>query len=92
MQDKKTPLLFTILLLVLLASPARARFEPGTFRLGAGLGFRGSSGGITFSIGAAGGVFVLKGLDFGISTRWLFYPGEDPAGDWYLTLGLVLLF
>lgn len=59
----------TLLTTFLLSLPSitRARFEAGTFRFGAGLGLRGSDQGAVFSFGAAGGVFVLKGFDLGIS-------------------------
>jgi hypothetical protein len=53
--------------IMLLAAPAQARFEQGTFRFGAGMGLYGTSEGVVFSFGASGGVFVLKGLDLGVS-------------------------
>jgi hypothetical protein len=58
-----------LMITVMMLSPisARARFESGTFRFGAGLGLRGSDQGAVFSFGASGGVFVLKGFDLGLS-------------------------
>jgi hypothetical protein len=77
MKNKKTPVLLAILTPILLAAPASARFEAGTFRFGAGLGLQGHEDGIVFSLGAAGGVFVLKGLDVGIST--VLHTGDIPT-------------
>ena len=77
MKNTKTPVFLAILTLILLTAPARARFEAGTFRFGAGLGLQGSPGGAIFSVGASGGVFVLKGLDLGVST--VFHTGGIPT-------------
>jgi hypothetical protein len=57
--------------------PAQARFEAGTIRFGAGLGLRGTPEGAVFSLGASGGVFLLHGLDLGLSGVLQTGGGED---------------
>jgi len=59
-------------------SPARANFEQGTMRVGAGMGLRGGSDGVTFSFSGSFGFYVLKGL--GLSISPLFQTGGgDPS-------------
>ena len=86
MKNKKNTVLLTALTLLLLATPASARFEAGTFRFGAGLGLQGSPGGVIFSLGASGGVFVLKGLDVGVNT--VFQTGGDIPTQFLATGGI----
>ena len=86
MTRRITPFLPAVSALVLLATPAQARFEAGTIRFGAGLGFQGSPEGVIFSVGASGGVFVLKGLDLGVNT--VFQTGGDIPTQFLATGGI----
>ena len=84
MCGRRILLFFTTLML--LAAPASARFEQGTFRFGAGMGLQGSSEGVIFSLGASGGVFVLKGLELGVGT--VFQTGGDIPTQFLATGGI----
>ena len=57
---------------------AFARFEQGTYRVGASLGLRGTDDGVEFSLGGAFGFFLLDGLDLGLSTV-VQTGGVDPT-------------
>jgi len=68
---------FLLLAVSLPYASVQSRFEAGTLHFGGGMGLRGSSQGAIFSVSASGGVFVLKGLDLGITT-WLQTGGDLP--------------
>ncbi len=86
MQITKKPMLLTISALIMLAAPARSRFEAGTVRFGAGLGLQGYEDGVIFSLGAAGGVFVLKGLELDVNT--VLQTGGDIPTQFLATGGI----
>jgi hypothetical protein len=97
MKNTFTYFLATLIFLSIMPNNATARFEPGTLRFGAGLGFEGSSEGTVFSFSGSGGVFVLKGFDVGLnamvqtggSSPTLFMLTGDlryiPLPDLYIT-------
>ncbi len=68
-------------IICLSTTSAFARFEQGTYRIGASLGLRGTNDGIEFSLGGAFGYFLLDGLDLGLSTV-VQTGGVDPTLVW----------
>jgi hypothetical protein len=68
--------LMTACMALTIGGPARARFETGTMRVGAGLGLRGGDDGVTFSIDGSFGFFVLHGLELSISPLFQTGGGE----------------
>ena len=86
MKTRRIAILVALAVTCLTDTPARARFEMGSLRIGAGLGLRGSPEGTLFSASATFGVFVLQGLELHVSN--LVQTGGDSPTVYLLTGGV----